>query len=86
MDDIVAAHPVHLKAGDAIFFVDCLAHGAEERKNPGTRDVSILRYGPKWSLPEKGRFPSKAFLEQTTDARRQLLEPVDVHRFDDEQL
>jgi hypothetical protein len=86
MDDIVAAHPVHLDAGDAVLFVDCLAHGAETRRNPGLRKVSILRYGPKWSLPEGGRFPATSFLESTTEARRKLLEPVPIGRLDGDRL
>ena len=37
-----------LGAGDALFFVDCMAHGSSERTRPGERRIAIVRYGPKW--------------------------------------
>jgi ectoine hydroxylase-related dioxygenase (phytanoyl-CoA dioxygenase family) len=45
---------VHLKAGDALMFVDAVMHGASERTNPGERRVVINRYGPTWGNTRYG--------------------------------
>ena len=34
---------VHLNAGDALLFVDCMLHGSARRVNPGERRIFIAR-------------------------------------------
>jgi ectoine hydroxylase-related dioxygenase (phytanoyl-CoA dioxygenase family) len=46
MDRLPGAVEIYLKKGDALMFVDALAHGASTRTNPGERPVVIYRYGP----------------------------------------
>lgn len=64
---------VHLKAGDAILFVDALMHGATARTNPGERRVVIYRYGPIWSKTRHGFEYSEELLARLTPARRKIL-------------
>jgi ectoine hydroxylase-related dioxygenase (phytanoyl-CoA dioxygenase family) len=64
---------VHLKAGDALLFVDALMHGATERTNPGERRVVIYRYGPIWGKTRHGFEYSEELLERLTPARRKIL-------------
>lgn len=67
---------VHLKAGDALLFVDALMHGATERTNPGERRVVIYRYGPTWGNTRHGYQYSKELLERLTPERRKILQPI----------
>ncbi len=48
LDDVEGAVELLMNAGDALLFVDCLAHGSEIRRNPGARRSILYRYGPKW--------------------------------------
>jgi ectoine hydroxylase-related dioxygenase (phytanoyl-CoA dioxygenase family) len=64
---------VHLKAGDALLFVDALMHGATERTNPGERRVVIYRYGPMWSKTRHGFEYSEELLARLTPERRKIL-------------
>jgi ectoine hydroxylase-related dioxygenase (phytanoyl-CoA dioxygenase family) len=64
---------VHLKAGDALLFVDALMHGATERTNPGERRVVIYRYGPIWGKTRHGFEYSEELLARLTPARRKIL-------------
>ena len=66
---------VHLKAGDALLFVDALMHGATERTNPGERRVVIYRYGPTWGRTRHGFEYSDKLLARLTPARRKILQP-----------
>jgi ectoine hydroxylase-related dioxygenase (phytanoyl-CoA dioxygenase family) len=54
MDALPGAVEVHLKKGDALMFVDAIAHGASSRTNPGERRVVIYRYGPSWGATRHG--------------------------------
>ncbi len=73
---VEGAVEVHLKAGDALLFVDAIAHGAARRVNPGDRRVVIYRYGPSWGATRHGFRYSDALLDRLTPARRQILQPI----------
>ena len=76
MDSMEAAVEVNLEKGDALLFVDALAHGASTRTNPGERRVVIYRYGPTWGNTRYGYQYSKELLERLTPARRKILQPI----------
>ena len=76
MDDLPGAIPAHLRAGDALLFVDALMHGAASRTNPGERRIIILRYGPLWARTRFGYEYSPALLQRLTPARRRILDPI----------
>jgi ectoine hydroxylase-related dioxygenase (phytanoyl-CoA dioxygenase family) len=67
---------VTLNAGDALLFVDALAHGATRRINPGERRVVIYRYGPSWGATRFGFQYSKSLLERITKTQRSILAPI----------
>lgn len=67
------AMEVHLKAGDALMFVDALMHGATERTNPGERRAVIYRYGPMWGKTRHGFEYSEELLARLTPERRKIL-------------
>ena len=67
---------VHLKAGDALMFVDALMHGATERTTPGERRVVIYRYGPTWGTTRYGYQYSPELLSRLTPERRTILQPI----------
>lgn len=73
---VEGAVEVHLKAGDALLFVDAIAHGAARRINPGDRRVVIYRYGPAWGATRHGFRYSDALLDRLTPARRRILQPI----------
>ncbi len=73
---VEGAIEVHLKAGDALLFVDAIAHGAARRINPGDRRVVIYRYGPSWGATRHGFRYSDALLDRLTPARRKILQPI----------
>jgi len=66
---------VHLKAGDALLFVDALCHGSAMRVNPGERRIAVYRYGPSWGYFRHPYRPSKALLERLTPERRSIVMP-----------
>jgi hypothetical protein len=76
MDHLEGAVEVSIKAGDALMFVDALAHGAASRTNPGERRVVIYRYGPLWGSTRYGYTYSEALLNRLTPARRKILQPI----------
>lgn len=67
---------VNMKKGDALLFVDALAHGASERTNPGERRAVIYRYGVSWGRTRYGYQYSDALLSRLTPERRKILQPV----------
>lgn len=73
---------VHLKAGDALLFVDAVSHGASKRTNPGDRRVVIYRYGPSWGNTRYGYQYSQELLNRITPAQRKILEPIAPRRSD----
>ncbi len=48
MDGVEGAIECHLEKGDALLFVDAIAHGSARRTNPGNRRIAVYRYGPSW--------------------------------------
>jgi hypothetical protein len=76
MDAVEGAMEMHLKAGDALLFVDALAHGSALRTNPGERRVAIYRYGGSWGATRRGYTYSDALLDRLTPARRRILQPI----------
>jgi hypothetical protein len=75
MDGCTGAIEVYMEAGDALLFVDAIAHGSAKRVNPGDRRICVYRYGPSWSNFRFGYRPSPALLERLTPERRQLVYP-----------
>lgn len=75
-EQVEGAVEVHLKAGDALLFVDALSHGATKRTNPGERRAVIYRYGPMWGATRYGYRYSPDLLARLTPERRAILEPI----------
>ena len=76
LDDVEGAVEVFLRAGDAVLFVDCLAHGSARRVNAGQRRILIYRYGPHWGNNRYGYQPSDALLARLTPERRRIIQPL----------
>lgn len=76
MDGTEGAVEVHLKAGDAILFVDCISHGSARRVNAGQRRIAVYRYGPHWGNTRFGYRPSEGLLERLTPERRKITQPI----------
>jgi len=66
----------HLKAGDALLFVDAITHGGLARTNPGERRVLIYRYGPSWTRTRFGYQYSEELVAKLTPDRKAILQPV----------
>jgi hypothetical protein len=75
VDDVEGAIEVHMKAGDALCFVDAMAHGSARRVNPGNRRIAVYRYGPSWGSFRHGYQPSPELLARLTPQRRQIVQP-----------
>ncbi|MEO6014771.1 MAG: phytanoyl-CoA dioxygenase family protein [Devosia sp.] len=75
-EKIEGSMEVHLKAGDALMFVDAMAHGATKRINAGERRVVIYRYGPSWGTNRYGYQWSKDLLDRLTPVQRKILQPI----------
>ena len=71
---------VHLKAGDAIVFVDATCHGSAKRINPGERRISVFRFGPSWGNSRWGYHASSPLLERLNPLARKIAEPQDYRR------
>lgn len=69
LETVEGAIEVHMKAGDALLFVDCMAHGSAKRTNSGERRILIYRYGPKW----ESFYPSKTMHKRLTPEQQKLL-------------
>lgn len=80
MDALEGAVPVHMKAGDALLFVDGLMHGGSSRTNEGERRIIILRYGPRWGHTRFGYEYSQELLDRLTPTRRKILQPIAPNR------
>jgi hypothetical protein len=80
MDALAGAEEVRLEAGDALLFVDGIAHGAASRTNPGERRVVIYRYGVSWGNTRYGYAYSDALLDSLTPERRRILQPIPPRR------
>ena len=80
VEGIEGAVEVQMKAGDALLFVDCIAHGSAQRRKAGERRVAIYRYGPHWGNSRYGYQPSAALLERLTPQRRRIIQPLNPRR------
>jgi hypothetical protein len=80
LDEVPGAIEVPLKAGDALLFVDCSAHGAARRTNSGQRRMLIIRYGPHWAQDRYGYVPSDKLISRLTPARRKIIQPLPPKR------
>ena len=67
---------VYLKAGDALFFADCITHGSAERTNPGYRRVVIYRYSSRYLRTRFNYSFSDALLDRLNDQARTILQPI----------
>lgn len=76
MEGVEGAVEMHYKAGDALFFVDCCAHGSAERVNAGERRIVIIRYGPHWGWDRYGYQPSPELIARLTPERRKIIQPL----------
>jgi len=75
-DGVEGAIEVHLRAGDAIIFVDAIMHGAAARINPGQRRIGVYRYGVSWGSTRHGFVPSAELLQRLTPERRRIVQPM----------
>lgn len=78
LDNLVGAVEVHLNAGDAILFVDALAHGSARRVSAGDRRIIVYRYGPSWGNFRHGYHCSEELLARLTPERRKIVQPQEV--------
>lgn len=74
LEEVPEATEVHLDAGDALVFVDCLMHGSATRTNPGERRFVVYRYGPSWGVSRRGYEPSEELLSRLTPDQRATVE------------
>jgi hypothetical protein len=79
-DDVEGAVEIHLRAGDAILFVDALCHGSAKRVNPGERRISVYRYGSGWNRTRFGHQPSPKILARLNPLARKIVQPRDPIR------
>ncbi|MCB1516004.1 MAG: phytanoyl-CoA dioxygenase family protein [Hyphomicrobiaceae bacterium] len=76
MDGVEGAIEAHLEKGDALLFVDAIAHGSARRTNEqGQRRVAVYRYGPSWGFFRLPVRPSKELLERLPEQRRKIVMP-----------
>jgi hypothetical protein len=75
VDDVEGAIEVHMNAGDALLFVDCISHGSAKRVTEGERRIMVYRYGPSWGNFRHGYQVSPELLERLTPAQRQIVHP-----------
>ena len=75
LDGVEGAIEVHLKAGDALLFVDAISHGSAQRINAGQRRIVVYRYGPSWGFFRHPYRPSPELLERLTPERRATVWP-----------
>ncbi len=74
-DGMEGAIEVHLNAGDALLFVDAIAHGSAKRINPGERRIVVYRYGPSWGNFRHPYQVSPEFLARLTPRQRNIACP-----------
>ena len=75
VDGVTAAGDVHLKAGDALLFVDAIMHGSAARINPGQRRMAVYRYGSSWRFFRHNYRPNEALLNRLTPTQHQIVMP-----------
>lgn len=75
MDAVVGAIECHLEKGDALLFVDAIAHGSARRTNEGHRRIAVYRYGPSWGYFRHPFRPSAELLARLSPQQRQIIMP-----------
>lgn len=75
VDGVEGAIEAHLNKGDALLFVDAIAHGSARRINEGQRRIAVYRYGPSWGYFRHKHRPSATLLDRLTPQRRQIVMP-----------
>jgi Phytanoyl-CoA dioxygenase (PhyH) len=80
VDGVEGAIEVHMKAGDAIVFVDSTCHGSAKRVNPGERRITVYRYGSSWNRTRWGYHASPELLGRLNPFARKLVHPQDYVR------
>lgn len=80
VEGVAGAQEVHLKAGDALIFVDATAHGSARRVNPGERRISVYRYGSSWNRTRWGYHASPDLLARLNPLARKLVHPQEYIR------
>ena len=69
LDTVEGAVEVLMNTGDALLFVDCLAHGSGMRVNPGVRRSILYRYGPRWKTYQ----PDQELIDRLTPERQAFM-------------
>lgn len=80
VDGVAGAIEVHMKAGDAIVFVDATCHGSAKRVNPGERKITVYRYGSSWNRTRWGYHASPELLARVNPFARQIIHPQEYVR------
>lgn len=80
VDGVEGAIEVHMKAGDAILFVDSICHGSARRVNSGDRRISVYRYGSSWNRTRFGHHASPDLLARLNPLACKLVHPRDLLR------
>ncbi|MES2460165.1 MAG: phytanoyl-CoA dioxygenase family protein, partial [Armatimonadota bacterium] len=78
VDGVEGAVEVHLEAGDALLFVDAIAHGSAKRVNPGERRIVVYRYGPSWGNFRHPYQASDELLERLNPRQQKVVCPQRV--------
>ena len=74
-ENMTGSIEIHLKAGDALLFVDSLCHGSAKRINKGERRIVVYRYGPSWGFFRHPYRPSKKLLDRLSNFQRKIVMP-----------
>jgi hypothetical protein len=80
VDGVAGAQEVHMKAGDAIVFVDATCHGSAKRANPGERKISVYRYGSSWNRTRWGYHASPEILARVNPFAKKMINPQEYVR------
>jgi hypothetical protein len=80
VDGVAGAQEVHMKAGDAIVFVDATCHGSAKRANPGERKISVYRYGSSWNRTRWGYHASPEILARVNPYAKKMINPQEYVR------
>jgi hypothetical protein len=73
LDGVPGAVEAHMKAGDAILFVDATCHGSAKRVNSGERRIGVYRYGSAWNRTRFGYEPSTELLARLNPFARSIV-------------
>ena len=76
VDGVDGAIEVHLNKGDALMFVDAIAHGSAQRVNEeGDRRIVVYRYGPSWGNFRHPYSVSDELLARLTPEQAKIVQP-----------